>query len=251
MNGQTFYQYLLFVSFILTVIVFTTLFFFAAPYGRHVRKGWGPAIGNKVAWILMEAPSPLLFALFFVTGNNRTITPIIFLGLWEAHYVHRAFVYPFHLRGERQMPLLIIGFGVLFNLMNAFLNGQYIFIFSDQYTVKWLTDPRFVCGVALFITGFFINRSADQTLRNLRAPGEDSYKIPQAGLYRWISCPNYFGEVVIWTGWAVATWSLPGLAFALWTVANLVPRARSHHAWYRRTFSEYPSKRKAILPGLW
>jgi protein-S-isoprenylcysteine O-methyltransferase Ste14 len=70
-------------------------------------------------------------------------------------------------------------------------------------------------------------------------------------LYRWISCPNYLGEIVEWSGWALATWSLPGLAFAVWTAANLAPRAHSHHLWYREHFEDYPPQRKALLPGLW
>jgi protein-S-isoprenylcysteine O-methyltransferase Ste14 len=70
-------------------------------------------------------------------------------------------------------------------------------------------------------------------------------------MYRWISCPNYFGEIVEWIGWAIATWSLAGLAFALWTAANLAPRARSHHQWYRESFADYPQERKALVPRLW
>ena len=50
-------------------------------------------------------------------------------------------------------------------------------------------------------------------LRNLRAPGETGYKIPVGGLFRWVSSPNYFGELLEWTGWAIATWSIPGVAF--------------------------------------
>ena len=42
----------------------------------------------------------------------------------------------------------------------------------------------------------------------------------------------------------------PGLAFALYTFANLAPRALSHHRWYRERFPEYPADRKAILPFL-
>ena len=251
MNAQTFYNDLLIASFLTAAVVFVVLFFFAAPYGRHTRKGWGPAVRNKLAWIVMEAPSPLLFAACFLIGDNHSPVPLVFLGLWEAHYLHRAFIYPFSLRGNRPMPVMIIGFGFLFNLMNAYLNGHYIFTLSTQYTGSWLTDPRFIGGLTLFVAGYLINRNADRILRSLRAPGETNYKIPQSGFYRWISCPNYLGEIVVWSGWALATWSLPGLAFAVWTVANLAPRARSNHQWYRKAFPDYPAERKALLPGLW
>ena len=251
MTIQTFYNDLLLISFLLAAIVFVTLFFFTAPYGRHTRKGWGPAVRNKLAWIVMESPSPLLFAVCFLVGKNHSPVPLIFLALWEAHYIHRAFIYPFSLRGDKMMPVSVILMAITFNLMNAFLNGRYVFTLSTQYTTHWLVDPRFICGIALFVIGYLINRSSDSILRNLRAPGETGYKIPQTGLYRWISSPNYFGEIIVWSGWALATWSLPGLAFAVWTIANLAPRARSNHIWYRETFPDYPKNRKALVPGLW
>ena len=81
MNEQTFYNDLLLFSFLLAVIVFIALFFFAAPYGRHVRKGWGPSVRNKLAWVVMEAPSPLFFAVCFLIGNNHSIVPLVFLGI--------------------------------------------------------------------------------------------------------------------------------------------------------------------------
>ena len=61
----------------------------------------------------------------------------------------------------------------------------------------------------------------------------------------------HLGEIIIWTGWAIATWSLPGLAFALWTAANLIPRAQANHRWYQNHFPDYPAKRKTLFPGLW
>ena len=45
-------------------------------------------------------------------------------------------------------------------------------------------------------------------------------------------------------------WSPAGLLFAVWTAANLVPRARSHHTWYKENFPDYPANRKAIAPFL-
>jgi protein-S-isoprenylcysteine O-methyltransferase Ste14 len=103
----------------------------------------------------------------------------------------------------------------------------------------------------LFAAGYIINRQSDGILRGLRRPGESGYKVTDRGFYRWVSCPNYLGEVVIWLGWALATWSPAGLVFAAWTVANLVPRAKANHAWYRANFPDYPPNRKALVPGIW
>ena len=84
----------------------------------------------------------------------------------------------------------------------------------------------------------------------LRKPGETGYKIPRGWLYEKISCPNYFGEFLIWTGWAIATWSSAGVVFVLWTLANLLPRALSTHQWYRQKFADYPAQRRAVIPGI-
>lgn len=253
MSELSVFTTLLIAMFALAVIVFTALFFVTAPYGRHNRKGWGITIDNRMAWILMEAPSPVIFGMLFLAGTNHVSAAMLaFVILWEAHYLHRAFIYPFSLNDNRKrMPVLIMASGMIFNLMNAYLNGRWIFHFSPGYAEGWIYDPRFVIGVVLFAAGFIINRQADGDLRTLRKEGEGGYHVCNRRFYRWISCPNYFGEIVIWTGWAVATWSLPGLAFALWTIANLTPRARAHHLWYRETFPDYPPERKALVPKIW
>jgi len=250
----TVYNSLLVAWFALAAIVFIALYFVVAPYGRHVRKGWGYSVNNKLAWIIMEAPSPIIFATCFIMrGVDITVPIVIFLALYLSHYIHRAFIYPFTLRGTvRQMPLSIISFGFLFNIMNGYLNGRYLFWFSDgRYTNSWLTDPRFVLGVTLFVIGYVINRQSDLALRELRKDGGSGYKISNSIFYRMVSSPNYLGEITIWIGWALATWSVAGVAFAFWTIANLLPRARANHQWYRNTFPDYPPERKALVPRIW
>jgi protein-S-isoprenylcysteine O-methyltransferase Ste14 len=252
-NQVTLFDSLIVGWFVLAVVTFIALFFVTAPYGRHVRAGWGPTLSDKLAWVIMEAPAALAFAAFFVIGQETyTVAALVFLCLWELHYVYRAFIYPLRLRrSKRQMPISVVGLGFLFNVVNGYLNGRYLSTFSGGYTSEWLTDVRFVVGLGLFVGGYLINHQADRTLLKLRDRGEASYKIPQGGFYRWVSCPNYLGEIVEWLGWAVMTWSLSGLAFAVWTSANLAPRARTHHAWYRAEFPDYPAERKALVPGLW
>ena len=101
------YNWLLGAWFWLAGIVFITLLFVNAPYGRYVRRGWGLSINNKLGWLIMESGAALLFFLFFVSGNTRGPVLWIFFLMWEAHYIHRAFVYPFSLKGPaKSIPVL-------------------------------------------------------------------------------------------------------------------------------------------------
>lgn len=233
-------------------IAFGLLWFVTAPYGRHVRSGWGPTISSNLGWVLMECPAVLVFGGFFLLGDRQTApVHLVFLAMWMLHYVNRAFVFPFRRRGgQRPMPLSIVGGGFLFNLVNGYLQSRWLNTLSPLYDVDWLTDPRFVVGAAVFVAGWAINTHSDGVLRDLRRSKDTGYVIPTRGLFRWVSNANYFGEMVEWTGWAIATWSLPGAVFALWTIANLAPRAFSNHRWYRETFDDYPEHRKALIPFL-
>merc|ERR1711879_966064 len=108
-------------------------------------------------------------------------------------------------------------------------------------------------GVVIFLTGWYINYDADRILRNLRKPGEKrEYKIPYGGAFRWVSAANYFGEILEWWGWAIATSSLAGLAFAMFTFSAIGTRGYAHHKWYLQKFGDkYPKNRKAVIPFLW
>jgi 3-oxo-5-alpha-steroid 4-dehydrogenase 1 len=250
MSEAEFFPILLGCFFGIGASIFVVLFFIPAPYGRHTRSGWGPKMNSKWGWLAMEAPAAVLFLLFFYMGNRRDLVPIIFLFVWLSHYFHRAFIYPFSLRSRKSLPVLVMFLALFFNVINAYLQARWIYSLAPEtfYTKKWLTDSRFLIGICLFYTGFMIAKGADNILRNLRKPGETGYKIPNQGFFRFVSCPNYLGEIIQWIGWAVAVWSWPGLVFALWTAFNLLPRARSHHLWYQKTFTDYPAGRKALIP---
>ncbi len=77
------------------------------------------------------------------------------------------------------------------------------------------------------------------------------YRIPRGGLFTYVSCANYFGELVQWGGWALATWSYAALLWWLFALSTFIPRARATHAWYHERFPEYPSERKALIPFVW
>jgi hypothetical protein len=239
----------------LAVPTFLALRRINAPYGRHSRGGWGPTVPARVGWLVMESPAPLLFAAVYATGAHRGApVPIALLVLWEIHYVYRAFVYPLLLRPGARVPLTVMLLALAFNVLNGWINARWVSSVGN-YPTGWFADPRFLAGVALFAGGLALNAVSDRALRRLRGPAAGSsgpagtgYRVPRGGAFEWVSCPNYLGEIVEWTGWAVATWSLPGLAFAAYTTANLAPRAVAHHHWYREHFPDYPRARRALVP---
>ncbi len=237
----------IFVSSAATALALTYL---SAPYGRHARGGWGPAMETRLAWVVMESPAVLVFLAVYAAGAHALeLAPLALLAMWMAHYVQRTFVFPFTLRPGGRTPVSVVGMGFLFNVVNAYLNARWLSELGS-YSVAWLWSPAFIIGLIVFVTGYRINRWADRVLLNLRAPGETGYKIPRGGLYELISCPNYFGELLEWTGFAIAAGSLAGWSFVAFTAANLVPRAITHHRWYHARFPEYPPARKAVLPFL-
>lgn len=147
------------------------------------------------------------------------------------------------------MPLYTCTLAFTFCVYNGYLQSRYL----SQYAVyadDWVTDPRFLVGFCLWLIGMLINIHSDHILRNLRKPGETGYKIPRGGLFEYVTAANYFGEVVEWCGYALASWSVQGGAFAAFTFCILVSRAQQHHQWYLEKFEDYPKFRKIIIPFL-
>lgn len=248
------YQLLLQLVFYAALATFLITLFISSPYGKHERDGWGPGVPMRLGWIILEMPSFIFMLWFYWQGEYKfEIAPLILFSLFQIHYFHRSFIYPFTLRvkpGARYRVVLLLA-GMAFNAANGALNGWFLSQLADHlHTNDWLTDPRFILGLALFATGFAIAKKSDAILRNLRKPGESAYKIPYGGMYRFVSCPNYLGEMLQWTGFALAGWSLPAVAFVAFTAANLIPKAMASHKWYRENFSDYPTERKAVIPFL-
>jgi hypothetical protein len=235
----------------IAVVIFPIVFFITAPYGRHSKNTWGPMINNRLGWIIMELPALLVFVWMVLSAKGLgNIIVIIAFALWSIHYVHRSLIFPFRINTKnKKMPILIILFAVMFNFVNGFINGYWLGNFAE-YSNNWLLDIRFILGVLLFIIGFIINQYHDRILIRLRKNSINGYQIPFGGLFKYVSCPNFLGEILEWAGFTILVWSLPALAFSIWTFINLIPRAIDHHKWYKKQFEDYPLERKAVIPGV-
>lgn len=230
----------------IALITFVYLLRQNAPYGRHQKPGWGPTVSNRIGWIVMEGFVLLVFWAWFVAkGWNPTVQAAVLCGLFSLHYIHRSFIFPFRIRTQgKTMPLIIMGSALVFNLINGSVLG-----WDLSNTGRAEVHPLiFGLGLSFFVCGFILNLLSDNALMHLRKPGETGYKIPNGRLFRLVSCPNLLGEIVEWAGFAMMCGSLAGLSFWIWTIANLLPRALAHHRWYLKTFPQYPSNRKAVIP---
>jgi 3-oxo-5-alpha-steroid 4-dehydrogenase 1 len=247
------YQSLLNFLFGFSVLTLAASFFYTTPYGRFMKHDEKFSLPSLLGWLLMEAPCLIAcLATFLLSGGHNTaLVPVLFMVIWQSHYVYRAIIFPLRMRDRgKRMPISAVAFGMGFNTLNGFLNG-YAFSHSEHLLdTTWLTTPQFIAGIGLMILGLGINIYSDNILRKLRAPGETGYKIPRGGLYRWVSAPNYLGEIIEWAGLALAASTPAALAFLAFSVANLLPRAVAHHRWYREHFPAYPAERKAIIPGI-
>ena len=241
---------------IIAVIVFIALYFVTAGYGVFYNKKWGPSIPNKIGWILMESPVFIAMILLCVFSERSTnVVCLIFLILFEIHYFQRSFIFPFLIRGKSVMPLSVILMGVVFNTLNALMQGGWIFYVAPEnmYEISWLTTPQFIIGTLIFFVGMIINIHSDYIIRNLRKPGDTKHYLPKKGMFKYVTSANYFGEFVEWCGFAILTWSLAGAVFALWTFANLAPRAAKIYDNYKKEFGDEldTKKVKRILPFIY
>ena len=232
-------------------IALALCFYSASPYGRYTatqkdcvtQRNKGPeasilkkkamassaTVPAKVAWVLQESPAFLVPAVaFFGFGLNQEASPnVVLCGAMMVHYFQRSFIYPLLIRGGKPFPVSTFVMAMQYCAINGYLQGRYLAI-CEPYPSEWFEDARFIIGAILFLFGMGVNLHSDQVLRNLRQPGETGYKIPQGGMFRFISAANLWGEVVEWTGFGLASWSWPGLSFTLLTAANLLPRCYQH-----------------------
>lgn len=236
-------------------VVAVALLFVTAPYSRHAtgRPLLRCALPGALGWLLMEAVSPAVYLRAFVRAGGVAAThaaPHVLALLWTAHYTYRALVYPLRRRGVlRPMPLEIALLSAAFNAVNGALNGA-------AAAAAHPPAAALALGAALWLAGLAGNVRSDETLRALRRGRADAgvYRVPPpVGPHRWLVSPNYSCEALEWLGYALASGGTPAaVSFAVWTLANLAPRARANYRWCVAHFGpDMPRDRYVFIPFIW
>ena len=194
----------------------------------------------------MEFPALITCPLIYYIVVEEISLSIGFIFIWITHYFNRTIIYPLKIKTKgKKIPIAIVASAFFFNVINGILNGYFIATIPFE-------SISFICiliGFIIFIIGLYINISSDNTLIKLRT-NQKGYVIPKGGLFNYVSCPNFFGEIIEWLGFAIMTLNLGSISFLIWTICNLIPRSKAHHNWYKENFENYPSKRKAVIPYL-
>lgn len=226
-------------------------------------------------WYHRDFDSPMRMALSSDYDRPGISTNIVLASLFTLHYINRAIVYPMRMNTDsHEVPLLVTVCAALITSWNGYLQCFHLAQIEEHppLTLSMELGNLFRwAGICLFFVGMGVNVSSDEALRNLRRAnspspppatgnnGEKSttirhrdcaYYIPRSRLFARVSCPNFLGEIIEWLGFSIASkFSLPSVAFLIYTASNLIPRGVAHHNWYLRKFDDYPIERKwAVIP---
>lgn len=253
-TGNSHFDTVLAIGFAFAAFTILGSLFVQSPYGRFASDKYGVNFSPRFGWWLMEIPATVVFLAFYLQGPRALeLTPLVLGAIWLIHYGNRGWFFPLSIRatpGKRaSFSLMVMAMGMFVTAIHGYLNATFFTEYAPHLTREWLIDPRFIAGVIVYYTGFGLILSSESIMRRLRAPdGSGGYKVPYGGAFRWVSSPQYLGELIAWAGFALMTWGLPGVMIFLISAGNLVPRAFATHRWYREKFPDYPADRKALIP---
>lgn len=241
---------------ILAVVVFISLYFVDAGYGRFYNRKWGMPVNNKIGWVVMEAPVFVMMIVLWLTSNRVT-------DVYEAGF---SAVFPDSLFSA----VVCFSVPIAGQWLHSYFGGSNGrgFQSAECRDAGRLDFSRFACGllsgfVALVTAVYhrnsnFLCGNGHQSAVGQHHPkptknGDNKHYLPKERMFKYVTSANYYGELLEWFGFAVLTWSWTGVVFVVWTFANLAPRAAKIHERYKRDFPEEMknSNAKRIIPFIY
>ncbi|BGP36278.1 hypothetical protein JCM10450v2_000173 [Rhodotorula kratochvilovae] len=245
-----------------------------------------PLSSSPLASFPPFSPSRILAALAALPPARQLLATLFLI-----HYLHRSALGSLRNPGRAPMHLVIPLLSALFNLANGGTIGAWLAAGAGGVRVGGgarfalgivLWAAGFAGNIYHDEVLYALKRekarsrpaAAGGADKRARAPSpRERYSIPTRGLYALVSHPSYLCEWVEWAGFALAAAQLasapfpaagagalppirksylqPPALFLLQEVAAMLPRARSGHRWYQRTFGrewEEKGARWAMVP---
>ena len=147
----------------------------------------------------------------FMNVNTANITVVVFISLWAVRLGSFLFM-RIHKDGEDKRFRTIKPSATQF-FMTWTLQGLWVSLCSMCALTAISSDTGvvintlFYIGLGLFVIGFSTEVIADNQKSKFRSLPENRDKFITTGLWAKSRHPNYFGEIVLWTGIAVMSFS--------------------------------------------
>jgi steroid 5-alpha reductase family enzyme len=196
-------------SIIISVLIFVHIFFLIALIRKNfavIDIGWGlgiilvslvaylhqtPSFRNALL-LLMVSIWGLRLALYIFSrsrGKGEDPRYTKFREAWRPHSNLQAYLKVFIFQG---FLMMIVSLPVSSGMASGFKEISFI---------NWI-------GVFIWIVGFSLEVWSDQYLNDWKADPSNKGKICTTGPWRFCRFPNYFGEVLLWYGIYLASFSL-------------------------------------------
>ncbi|OAD06272.1 hypothetical protein MUCCIDRAFT_35128, partial [Mucor lusitanicus CBS 277.49] len=197
-------------------------------------------ISSYHGMLLIYSPSLMASTVFFVwsinDGRMLLVSATIFL-----HYLKRVLEVLFVHRYSGQSKLKD----------NVLISASYFsftsFIYYMSLSVPKSNSRLELWGLVMFIVGEYTNYYHHLLLRNLRKDGSKEYKIPSGGLFDYVWCPHYLGEIMSFVAMALLAQHILILILQLGSAGYLATRAYNTKKWYSDKFDVIPS-RACLIP---
>lgn len=116
--------------------------------------------------------------------------------------------------------------------------------------------PASWVGSGLYLFGSFLNTASEWQRQHFKNRPENKGRLFVHGFYRWCRHPNYLGDVILFTGFALVA----GRAWTLWVPAVMtlsfiyghIPTLDRYLAErYGEDFQDYAGRTRRLFPGIW
>jgi protein-S-isoprenylcysteine O-methyltransferase Ste14 len=224
-----------------------------AGYSKFADPNKQLKVSSRTGMLLLYSPA-LLVALGYLKhastvtskSNGRETLTAGLLALhfgkrvWECSFLHK---YSGTMDGDFLLPISSV-----YALTSTMIAHQQLQIAEYSHTAS---NALCSFGIFLFMTGQFGNFYHHYLLAELRrgknASGE-RYVIPTGGLFKFVTMPHYFCEILAWLGIACVTQQLNAFLTVADMTSYLAGRSMATTRWYRSKFLNYPSERKHLIP---
>lgn len=157
---------------------------------------------------------------------------------------------------------------VLRFLMTWMLQGLWVFLTSAAALAIITSSERegfdvfAIVGILMWLIGMSIEVTADQQKASFKADSSNDGRFISTGIWAWSRHPNYFGEIVLWTGvavmalpilsgWRFAVLISPAFVYLLLTRISGVPmlERRADKRWGDEPeYQEYKQRTPVLVP---